>query len=74
MTIEEQKKIAYDQGRLAAWLGQVHRQPSFLLNDVLFVEWERGAADQCKVMSESASKIPLVFRDQRNARGQIRAD
>jgi len=64
MTIDEQKRIAFDQGRLAAWRGQVHIIPPFHREPDLIGAWLAGADEQCAVMSAEAAKIPLTWPDQ----------
>ena len=65
MSIQEQKQIAFDMGRLAAWRGQSHHEPYFRRDPMLFAEWERGVAAQCKIMSDAAGKVPLLFADEK---------
>lgn len=72
MTIDEQKKIAYDAGRLAAWRGQIHKPSGFEQNPALALEWRCGAEAQCKVMSAEAAKIPLLFADERVSKSPSR--
>lgn len=62
MTKDEEKKIAYDMGRLMAWQGRAHIDPG--LWGELLKEWERGVESQCKAMREAAAKIPLTWSDQ----------
>lgn len=64
MSIDEQKRIAFDQGRLAAWHGKSHVFPENLTSE-LYPFWIAGTAEQIKVMSDAAAKIPLLFADER---------
>lgn len=65
MTIEEQKKIAYDMGRLSAWKGDI-QQPRLLIREPkLLSEWSAGFYSQSKEMSDAAAEIPLVFSDEK---------
>ena len=66
MTIDEQRRIARDMGRLAAWRGQVHIIPPFHREPDLIGAWLAGADEQCAVMSAEAAKIPLLFVDERS--------
>lgn len=64
MTIDEQRRIAKDMGRLAAWRGQIHLVPAFKLDRDLMHHWGLGVSEQCAVMSDAAAKIPLTWPDQ----------
>lgn len=65
MSVEEQKKIAFDQGRLAAWQGRLHHGTGAGLAPEFRSDWYAGAEAQCKVMSDAAAKVPLLFADER---------
>jgi len=68
MTIEEQKRIAKDMGRLYAWRGQIQQPRVFVMDPVMMNEWKAGYAEQCNVMSATAEKVPLLFTDERAKR------
>lgn len=68
MTIDEQRRIAKDMGRLAAWRGQAHIMPPFNREHDLIKAWLAGVDEQCAVMSAEAAKIPLLFSDERAKR------
>lgn len=64
MTIDEQRKIAKDMGRLAAWHGQIHIAPAFKLDRDLMHHWGLGVSEQCAVMRAESAKTPLTWPDQ----------
>lgn len=71
MTIDEQRRIAKDMGRLAAWRGQIHIPPPFHREHDLFSAWVVGADEQCDVMSAAAAKIPLTWPDQTESGARV---
>lgn len=69
MSVEEQKQIAFDSGRLAAWHGKIHIGAArSALPQELKAEWDAGVNAQLKAMSDAAAKVPLLFADERAKR------
>lgn len=70
MTIDEQRRIAKDMGRLAAWRGEIHRPIPFREEDLVY-HWGLGVDEQCDVMSAAAAKIPLLFEDEKVSKSPV---
>lgn len=67
MTIDEQRRIARDMGRLAAWHGQTCPPKFVYVNFPLGEAWSQGYEEQRAAMSAAAAKIPLQWEDQKKA-------